>query len=79
MPETIQYPCTIGDVVRLTGEELHRVEYAIRSRRIQPVRRVGNVDLYDAAGVEQIRTALTEIQQSNARRAARSPQVAAVA
>ena len=73
---TVTYPCTIGDIVRLTGEDLHRVEYAIRSRRIQPVRRLGNINLYDVGGVEQVKAALAAIQQANARRAARAPMAA---
>ena len=40
---------TVGDVCRATGVPLHRVDYAIASRWIQPVRRRGAPNLYDAA------------------------------
>ena len=61
---------TVGDVCRATGAPLHRVEYAIASRRIQPVRRAGAANLYDAAGMERITAALAAIQRANERRAA---------
>jgi hypothetical protein len=54
---------TIGDIVRLTGADLRRVEYAIRSRAVQPIRRAGSANLYDRAGVEQIEQALAPWQE----------------
>ena len=68
---------TIGDVVRLTGAAPHQVEYALRSRAIQPICRAGSANLYDRAGVDRIETALGEIRESNGRRAARKAQPAA--
>ena len=68
-----QYPLAIGEIVKLTGEPLHRIEYLIRTRAIQPVRRVGNVHLYDEEGVERIQRALAA-STSHADRSRRLPE-----
>lgn len=52
---------TIGEVARLLGEPICRLEYAITSRRIEPAMRAGNYRLFDEAGVERIRRACAEI------------------
>jgi hypothetical protein len=54
---------SIGQMVKETGEPLHRVVYAIRSRQIPAVARFGNARVFDRAGVERVKTALAEIRQ----------------
>ena len=52
---------TIGEIARRTGEPLHRVEYIIRSRNIQPTGRAGNLRVFTEADVEHIASELRRI------------------
>jgi hypothetical protein len=45
---------TIGDIARRRDLPLHRVQYVIRSRRIQPEGRAGNGRVFSDAAVEWI-------------------------
>jgi hypothetical protein len=49
---------TVGRIVQHLNEPLHRVEYAIRSRGIEPSGVAGNARVFDDAQVEQIANAL---------------------
>ena len=62
IPRTIW---TIGQIVRKCNEPVHRIQYAIKSRNIQPVAKVGNARVFDETDVEQIIGAL---QEMNSRR-----------
>ena len=53
---------TITEMVVAFGVERHHVEYAIRSRAIDSVRRVGNVCLYGARAQRAILRALEEME-----------------
>ena len=53
---------TSGDIVAETGQPMHAVLYAIKTRNIPCVQRVGNVRLFNAAQVEQIKRALAEFR-----------------
>lgn len=52
---------TIGDIARDRGVSIHRVEYVVRARGIQPVGRAGIIRLFDHAGVARI---ASELQRS---------------
>ncbi len=45
---------TVGEIARRLGVALHRVEYVIRARRIEPTGRAGNAFVYSEADVERI-------------------------
>lgn len=49
---------TTGDLVRLTGERLHRLRYALDSARIEPRQRAGIVRLFSADQLPAIFSAL---------------------
>jgi hypothetical protein len=52
---------TIGAIARQLSEPIHRVEYAVRSRNIQPVSLAGNLRIFDREAVERVAVALREI------------------
>jgi DNA-binding transcriptional MerR regulator len=45
---------TIGEIAKRLGEALHRVEYVIRTRGIQPAGRAGNVRIFTEPDVALI-------------------------
>lgn len=45
---------TVGEIARLLGEPIHRIEYVIRSRSIEPKGRAGNVRIFSEADVARI-------------------------
>ena len=58
---------SIGAICKQTSRPLHRVQYAIESRRIESVGRVGNTRCFDEAGLARIKAALAEIETNDAR------------
>ena len=54
---------TIGVIARRYDVQLHRVEYVIRSRGIQPETRAGNARVFSESDVERIGKELFEIEQ----------------
>jgi hypothetical protein len=52
---------SVGEIARRTGYPLHRVEYVIRSRRIEPTGRAGNVRVFTDAEVDRIASELRRI------------------
>ena len=57
-PNNSQAIWTIGQIVRKCNEPMHRVEYTIKSRNIQPIAKAGNARVFNGAAVEQIIEAL---------------------
>lgn len=51
---------TTGEVATALGEPLHRVQYVLRTRKIGPDQRAGNLQLFGPAKVKQIRKALMD-------------------
>jgi DNA-binding transcriptional MerR regulator len=45
---------TVGDLVRLTGQPIHKIEYLLSSRNITPTQRAGRFRLYGPDTVERI-------------------------
>ena len=52
---------TVGEIARQHKEPLHRVDYIIRTRGIQPSGRAGNVRVFAEADVEFIGSELRRI------------------
>ena len=52
---------TVGQIARRLKEPLHRIEYVIRTRDIQPVSRAGNVRVFSDADVTYIASELRRI------------------
>lgn len=61
---------TIGSIARQCGVAVHRVEYILRTRRIDPVGRAASVRLFDEEAVEQIASELRRIDADRATGAA---------
>lgn len=45
---------TVGEIARRLKAPVHRVEYVIRTRGIQPIGRAGNARVFAATDVERI-------------------------
>ena len=52
---------TVGEIARRLGEPIHRVEYVIRSRDLQPSGRAGNCRIFTDADVAYIAAELRRI------------------
>ncbi len=55
---------TVGEVARRTGYPLHKVEYVIRSRNIEPAGRAGTARVFSDAAVERIASELRRIDEA---------------
>jgi hypothetical protein len=56
---------TVGVIARRLGEPLHRIEYVIRSRRLQPAGRAGNLRVFSESDIVFI---AGELRRMDARR-----------
>ena len=54
---------TIGEIARRLAEPVHRVEYIIKSRDIQPVGRAGNARVFAETDVTYIGSELRRIDE----------------
>lgn len=54
---------TVGEIARRHGVPVHRVEYVIRSRHIQPIGKAGNSLIYSNEAVERIASHLHRIDE----------------
>lgn len=52
---------TIGEIARRVGVELHRVDYIVRSRQIEPLARAGNSRIFSVGAAERIAWELRRI------------------
>jgi hypothetical protein len=59
---------TAGVIARELDEPLHRVQYAIRTRGIEPEAIAGNLRIFTPETVEQVADILREIDRQAARR-----------
>ena len=59
---------TLGAIARELGKPIHRIEYAIRTRGIEPEAVAGRIRLYDEDIVERVAEILREIDRQAARR-----------
>lgn len=61
MPLAVPHLPTVGEISRRTGAPVHRIEYVIRSRDIQPAGRAGNLRVFTEADVQHIASELQRI------------------
>ena len=61
MSATVPTVPTVGEIARRLDEPVHRIEYLIRSRNIQPSGRAGNVRVFTDADVQRIAAELRRI------------------
>jgi len=59
---------TIGAIARDLGEPVHRVQYAIKTRSIQPEAIAGNLRIFPLEAVEHVAEILRDIDRQAARR-----------
>jgi ribosomal protein L19E len=62
---------TIGAIARKLGEPIHRVEYAVRTRRIEPECLAGNIRVFAPDAVDRVADALREIDRQKTAHLAR--------
>jgi hypothetical protein len=63
-----EYALTIGAIARELGEPIHRVDYAVRTRGIEPEAIAGNIRVFPPEAVERIAEVLRQIDRQIARR-----------
>ncbi len=51
---------TVGEIAKRLDVSLHRVEYILRSRRIQPAGRAGNARVFSEEDLTAIKVALAD-------------------
>ncbi|NQU20609.1 MAG: hypothetical protein HQ567_04950 [Candidatus Nealsonbacteria bacterium] len=54
---------TVGEIARRLEEQVHRIEYVIRSRDIQPESWAGNARIFSEADVQYIQSELRRIDE----------------
>ncbi len=59
---------TVGEIARRLNEPVHRIEYVLRTRDIQPIGMAGNARVYAEEDVERIAAFLAEIDEQQQRR-----------
>jgi hypothetical protein len=59
---------TVGAIARDLGEDIHRVEYAIRTRAIEPEAMAGHIRVFPPETVERVADILRDIDRQAARR-----------
>ena len=58
---------TVGTIAERLGQPIHRVEYVIKSREIEPCGRAGNARVFTEADVERIASELSRIDADRGR------------
>jgi hypothetical protein len=61
MPPIIPLMPTVGEIARRLGEPIHRIEYILRTRAIQPTGWAGNARVFSEADVEFIASEVRRI------------------
>lgn len=64
MPAKPQRFVTVGTIARENDCSIHNVEYAIRSRKIEPMGMAGNARVFSEQDVKRIVLVLKEIKSS---------------
>ena len=67
MAESILPLPTIGEISRRLNAPIHRVEYIVRTRNIQPAGWAGNARVFTEADVDHIRSELRRIERDRQR------------
>jgi hypothetical protein len=71
MPATLPRLITIGEIARRTREDIHRIEYILRTRSIRPCGMAGNARVYSEDAIDLITTELQRIDAARDGGAAR--------
>jgi DNA-binding transcriptional MerR regulator len=58
---------TVGEIARRTNQPIHRIEYLIRSRGIEPASRAGNARVFAEPDVDLIAQELARIDADRAK------------
>lgn len=61
MTSTWKTICTIGQIAHRLNEPIHRIEYAIKTRGIEPTAIAGNARIFQEEDIERVATALRDI------------------
>ena len=61
MPTPSTRALTVGEIARRLGYPLHRVQYVIRSRNIEPQQRAGNARVFSESDLQFIGSVLRRI------------------
>jgi hypothetical protein len=68
MPAKKERALTIGAIAEALDEPIHRAEYAIRTRHIEPVAVAGHIRVFGADAIERVADALRDIDRHVTRR-----------
>ncbi|TWT35868.1 hypothetical protein KOR34_07640 [Posidoniimonas corsicana] len=49
---------TVGDIAAELGEPVHRVQHVLKTRQIKPLRRAGNLRVFNEEAKERVRCEL---------------------
>jgi hypothetical protein len=63
-----QSALTIGAIARELGEPIHRIQYAVKTRGIEPESVAGNLRIFPPGTVEYVAEILREIDRQATRR-----------
>lgn len=63
MTEKVSCALTVGEIARQTNQPVHRIEYIIRSRNIQPNQRAGNARVFSKSDFEFIASEIKRIDK----------------
>lgn len=63
----IQRSWTIGSIAEELGEPIHRIQYILKSRSIEPSGIAGNCRLFTEADVERIAAEINRIDEAKAK------------
>jgi hypothetical protein len=66
---------TIGAIASELGEPIHRVQYAIRTRGVEPEAVAGHIRVFSPETVERVADILREINRQTVRSVARPEEV----
>jgi hypothetical protein len=65
---------TVGAIARELGEPIHRVQYAIRTRDIEPEAMAGHIRVFAPDTIDRVADILCDIDRQAARREGGLPQ-----
>ena len=54
---------TVGEIARRFGVPVHKVEYVVRARQVQPIGWAGNARIFSEAAVDRIGGELRRIEE----------------
>jgi hypothetical protein len=54
---------TVGTIAERLHEPIHRVQYVIRSRQIEPVQRAGQIRVFDEKAIQRIGREIADMRR----------------